>query len=385
MGNYDTALERYIEALEIVRNSSNPIILATVLNNMASVYIIQKEYAKAEETLLEVLELTTDHNLPAQKSECLQQLAHLHRDLQDYPRAFDYLSQYHDEHKSIFNDKVTNGIIKYEADYLNEKTKQKAEIYRLQYVELVEKNNIITKKSKQLETALSQLSESNATKDKLFSIVAHDLRGPVANLQMSLEAMLAEEFSHSEQELMLTLLNEQTKSTHDLLENLLWWSQAQKDTMKLHFDTVFVKPQVETIAAIYLSNTQKKGIRLELDLAEDIRVKADKDALALILRNLIGNAVKFSPLHSTVTITSQIIGSKMQLDVADNGSGINPQILKAIRNRTQIQSIPGTAGEKGMGLGLSLCYEFAHKMRGKLSVCKKRKKGTCFMLELPLA
>lgn len=385
MGNYETALERYTEALEIVRSTSNPIILTTVLNNMSSVYLAKKDYVKAEEILLEVMELTTEHNLPAQKKECLLQLSNLHRDLQDYPKAFDYLSQYHTVYKSIFNDKVTNGIIKYEADYLTEKTKQKAEIYRLQYVELVEKNAVITQKTQQLETALAQLSESNATKDKLFSIVAHDLRGPVANLQMSLEAMLAEEFSPAEQELMLNLLNEQTKATHELLENLLWWSQAQKESMQLQIVSVHLNASVENIVAIYRTSMAKKGITLSLNLAEDIHVSADKDALSLILRNLIGNAVKFSPLHSTITVAAQILESKLKLDVIDRGSGISPKILKAIQNKAQIHSLPGTAGEKGMGLGLTLCFEFAHKLQGKLSLCKKYKSGTCFTLELPLA
>ncbi len=380
---YDVALNYYEESLVTIRTTPNVILLASVLNNKAGVHIKKGDYSQAEDLLLESLKITTDSSIPTQREECLKKLAMLYKETGKFQEALEYLTQYQTLNETIFNDKVKNGVIKYESDYLTEKLEQKAEIFRLQNVDLVEKNTIISQKQQQLEEALAQLSESNATKDKLFSIIAHDLRGPVSSLQMALQVIVSTDCSKENQDIMLNSLNEQTKNTYNLLENLLWWAQAQKEGLKLNLETFVLNPIIDNISNVYHAIALYKQIEIEMYLDDNIEVHADKDAVGLILRNLIGNAIKYSFSNSTVTITSKVDADKITVCVIDQGSGINPEIISAIQNNNKIQSIPGTDSEKGMGLGLSLCYEFASLMNGKISLGNDTNTGTCFCLELP--
>ncbi len=390
-GDYETALKLYSESLEAVRTTTNVILLVSVLNCKAGVLIKLSDHATAEELLLESFKITSETIMPTQREDCLRNLALLYQEMGMYQKALEYFTEFQNLNESVFSEKVKNSIIKYESDYLTEKLEHKAEIYRLHNVELVEKNAIISQnqkqleqKQKQLETALAELSESNATKDKLFSIIAHDLRGPVSSLQTALQMILASDWSKDEQIEILSKLNEQTKYTFDLLENLLWWSQAQKEGFKLHCEVILLNPVMENIRAIYQSIAHSKQVDIDVKLEHNLFVYADKDALSLILRNLIGNAIKYSPFNSFVSISCAAKGEKVIIEVKDNGIGINPDIIQAIQNNIRIQSIPGTDSEKGIGLGLSLCYEFAHKMNGRIYLNDDCKEGTCFCVELPV-
>ena len=383
-GDNDIALSHYKKALEIVRTTPNLLLLISVLNNKAGVHIKLGEFKVAEELLMESLKITTDSNLLPQKQECLQKLSMLFESTGQYKKALHYINEFQRLNIVILNDKVKNGVIKYESDYLSEKLEQKAEIFRLQNVDLVEKNTIISQKQQQLEAALSELSESNATKDKLFSIVAHDLRGPVSSLQMALQLILAKDCTQEEQMSMLIQLNEQTKNTYMLLENLLWWSQIQREGFILHMEKAEINPIIDHILAIYKAIAHNKHVKLEVTLDKNMMLDVDKDALSLILRNLVGNAIKYSPPNTSVKISGHKTDKKVRIEIIDQGSGINPGIIASIRQNNRIQSIPGTDSEKGTGLGLSLCYEFAHKMNGSIILDKDYTEGTCFRLEFPI-
>ncbi len=382
-GDFDIALEYYNNALAIIRTTPNVIMLVPVLNRKAGVHIQKCEFSVAEELLKEALKISSESTLPIQIQDSIKNLAFLYQSKGEYKEAFEYIKEYQSLTETIFNDKVKNGVIKYEADYLSEKLEQKAELYRLNYVELADKNAIISQKKKELEEALAQLSESNATKDKLFSIIAHDLRGPVSSLQMALQVIVSTDCSKEQQDIMLNSLNEQTKNTYNLLENILWWAQAQKEGLKLNLETFVLNPIIDNISDVYHTIALYKQVDIELCLDDNIEVHADKDAVSLILRNLIGNAIKYSPAHTSVRIGSKVGTEKVTIFVTDSGSGINPEIISAIQNNNKIQSIPGTDSEKGMGLGLSLCYEFASLMNGKISLGNDTNTGTCFCLELP--
>lgn len=382
-GDYQDALKLYEEAFDISSESQNIMLLLSIYTRKAGLHIIMKDFAIAEELLLKAERITSENNMPSQRLDCLKQLANLYSAKNSNKKAFGYLNEYLRLNETVFNDKVKNSIIKYESDYLSEKLEQKAELYRLHNVELVEKNAIISQKQSELEDALTELSESNATKDKLFSIIAHDLRGPVSSLQMSLQIILTTSCCKEDQDKLLHLLNEQTKFTYNLLENLLWWAQSQKEGMKLKPEVLHLNPLIDNIGAVYQTIAENKKVSLNIQLKDNLSGFADKDALELILRNLIGNAIKYSPPNTEVTITGEMKGKKVNIAVIDHGSGINPDIITAIEHNNKIQSIPGTDNEKGTGLGLSLCYEFALKMNGNINHCQDYSEGTCFCLELP--
>jgi len=391
MGDFEAALKLYDESLAAVHTTSNVILLVSVLNSKAGVLIKLKGYTIAEELLLKTLEISTESNIPTPKEACLRKLALLYEEKGMYQKALEYFNQYHIHNETFFNEKVKNSIIKYESDYLTEKLEHKAEIYRLHNVELVEKNEIISLKQeqlelkqKQLEEALTQLSESNATKDKLFSIVAHDLRSPVSSLQTALQMIIAGDFTEGEKTEMLTNLNEQTKNTFDLLENLLWWAQSQKEGFVLNLEPILISPIIEHIRSIYHIIAGSKGVDISINVEGNPIVYADKDALNLIIRNLIGNAIKYSHANTAVAISCRPNQEMVIIEVKDSGTGINPEIIKAVEQNIRIQSIPGTDSEKGMGLGLSLCYEFAQKMQGRILLDKSYTSGTCFRVELPI-
>lgn len=231
-----------------------------------------------------------------------------------------------------------------------------------------------------------ELIKMNQDKDKFLSIISHDLRSPFNALigfsQLLLE--MGDDLSVDERKDYASILYDTSKSTLGLLDNLLLWTNSQSGKININLTKVYVYPIVNEVFSYLASAGQKKNIRLQNNLDKDIFVNADVNMLNAILRNLVSNAVKFTPEGGQIEIYANTVGDMVEIAVADNGVGMEDTVKNALFSSETSQSTLGTASEKGTGLGLVLCKEFAEQQGGKIWVESEIGKGSTFKFTLPL-
>lgn len=228
-----------------------------------------------------------------------------------------------------------------------------------------------------------ELKKINADKDRFFSILAHDLKNPFMGL-LGLTEMLTEnvnEFSKEDIHKYMSLLYSQSKSTYDLLEELLLWSKSQSGKLPFNKTKINVKTLCNEVTGIFLNNS--KNISLQCNMDESLEVEADANMLKTILRNLISNAIKFSFKNSEVKVEVKKDKKQFIFSVSDKGVGIKEEDIAKIWDISKKFTTNGTEGEKGTGLGLILCREFVEKHNGKIWVESKIGEGTTFYFTIP--
>ena len=245
------------------------------------------------------------------------------------------------------------------------------------------------KVEKQLKQANKKLQEANATKDKFFSIIAHDLKSPFTALLDFSKLLLKNHTKYDEKkrEHHISIIYNTTNKTHNLLDNLLTWSRSQLDKIKYNFVTINVKFFVGNIISLIQSSANKKEIKIVNNVERCFYVKADENTFNTVLRNLITNAIKFTPRKGTITMNAKQIKTNniqyIEICVADTGVGISKERVKNLFKIEKNISTNGTEEEHGTGLGLVLCKEFVEKNNGKIWVESEEGKGSCFKFILP--
>jgi PAS domain S-box-containing protein len=232
-----------------------------------------------------------------------------------------------------------------------------------------------------------ELAEINATKDKFFSIISHDLRSPLSGL-MQILFIIAEDFDslpNEEKLQMITDVANTAKKTYELMENLLEWSSIQTGTIPFNPKKLTLLSLLNNLEDLYDQNLKSKEITLNINAGSEISVFADKKMTETILRNLISNAIKFSYPNGTVSVSSEPGNDFVVIKVIDTGVGIKTEKLSELFEVDKVQSTPGTAKEAGTGLGLILCKELVEKQNGKMWAESKENEGTTFYFTLPAA
>ncbi len=235
-----------------------------------------------------------------------------------------------------------------------------------------------------------KLKELNATKDKFFSIIAHDLRNPLANL-FSLTDLLHRNYKEYDQSTtteLIQLLYDNSSRTFTLLENLLTWSRSQTNAITFTPTSLSLHHLVDDTIMLLSSGVIQKNIALINGCDKKLEVMADQVMLSSVLRNLITNAVKFSHPGSSVEIETHLINNPkgmVQLSITDHGTGMSDDVKHNLFKMGRQASHPGTQGEQGTGLGLLLCKEFIEKHGGQLWVESTPDEGSCFYATIPVA
>jgi PAS domain S-box-containing protein len=235
-----------------------------------------------------------------------------------------------------------------------------------------------------LKKSNEELKILNATKDKFFSIIGHDLRSPFHSLLGFSEVLLTEidTLSHEEVIQFTKGLNDDLKNLYGLLENLLSWSMLQRDLLEYHPASLDLADAVNKVMGIVKQSAREKDISITNNIKTGTLVFADIDMLRLVVQNLLINSVKFTQTGGLVTISSIEEDGFIEISVMDTGIGIEPEKSSQLFNFTSIFTNKGTAGEKGTGLGLPLCKEFVEKNGGKIWVESEVGKGSKFKFTL---
>jgi len=249
----------------------------------------------------------------------------------------------------------------------------------------IEAENKLAMKSQQLEESNREKEEIIATKDKLFSIIAHDLKGNFSPLLGFAELLIEKMDQLSKEDIQSTakVLHESLEKQHQLLNNLLEWGHVQRGSLQFN-------PEIQNLRDVLLEqyqllnqNLHDKKISIVSDVDHDIALWADKHMLDTILRNLLSNAVKFSNIGGQVHVTTQQKDTFHQINISDFGIGVKPENLGKLLNKNEFLSTKGTKNEKGSGLGLILCREFVETHGGRIWVESQVGKGTTFSFTIP--
>jgi len=251
--------------------------------------------------------------------------------------------------------------------------------------EISKRTEELSKQSLNLETINNELIKSNATKNRLFSIIAHDLRSPFNSL-IGIANYLNEyyyELDDTQRHEMISKIEKSSSNFYDLLSNLLLWSMTQNGALKLNPEPVNLLLTVEHAIIAVKGNIDEKHIHLETDLA-DITITADNNQIQAIIRNLLSNSIKYSKKGGVISISCLEASDDMvEIKVVDHGIGMSEEIQKHLLDSCQIQSQPGTNNEKGTGLGLTIVYDFVTLHKGSIQVESKPGLGTTFVILLP--
>lgn len=240
------------------------------------------------------------------------------------------------------------------------------------------------------ETKLLQVNEellrTNENRNRFFSIISHDLRGPIGNL-----AVLFEEIANGKTNLskdLITQMKNSTRSVYDLLEDLLNWSRSQYGQLQLASEVINLN---EVIAdSIFLADVSAAKKRIQINFRtqnHELHVVADRDAIATVLRNLLSNAIKYTPEYGTISVHCQEKkDDSVLIEIIDTGTGMTEEVRKKLfQDGVNPESTPGTNHEKGSGLGLILAREFVEGCKGSIGVTSTPGKGSTFYFTLPLA
>lgn len=266
------------------------------------------------------------------------------------------------------------------SDFLTKPFNKEELLMRVMHqISLVAARRIIQKQYEDLKATINN-------RDKMYSVIAHDLRSPMASIRMTLNLLvnvLSPDVIGKEMFELIDNANKETEETHDLLDNLLKWTKSQTGALHVAFQEFEINDVVSGAIDIFHMIAQSKNITLNLDLGnENMAVRADKDILNTVIRNFMSNAIKFSNEGSNIDISVTRDGAFAKIAVRDHGVGIAPDRLETLFSAGTTTA--GTRNEEGSGLGLQLCKDFAVKNGGDVTVTSVLGEGSTFSVLVPL-
>ncbi|MCR5240088.1 MAG: hybrid sensor histidine kinase/response regulator [Prevotella sp.] len=266
------------------------------------------------------------------------------------------------------------------SDFLTKPFNKEELVMRVtQQISLVAAKRIIEQQNQELRATLNN-------RDKMYSVIAHDLRSPMASIRMVLNLVVASASPETVGEELYNLLdqaNRESEEVHDLLDNLLKWTKSQTGRLNVVKQELELNDIIPGVVEIFDNIAATKHIKLELKSESDsLKVDADNDMLKTVVRNFLSNAIKFSPADSTIEITMTKENEFAKVSVRDHGVGIASDRLDSIFHKGE--TTYGTGGEEGSGLGLQLCQDFARKNGGDCTVESVEGEGSTFSVLIPL-
>ncbi len=248
---------------------------------------------------------------------------------------------------------------------------------------VVQKNAEIEDQSSKIMQQNRELEKLNSEKAKLFSIVAHDIRSPLSSILGYLEVLAETDMTEEENAQIKYKLLQVTKDTSEMLANVLAWSKSQLDGARVDIISVDVARELEKGFSLEKNIAQKKNIDLQLDFGEQVFVAADLNMFLIVVRNLVNNAIKFTPDGGKVVVAIQRNHENCFIKVIDNGLGVSRDEQDNLFKLRALSTF-GTNNEKGVGLGLLLCKEFTELQDGKIWYEANQGKGSTFVVSFNL-
>lgn len=400
------------KSLALSRKNQNVEGILSGLNRLARYQRELGQQTAAIQSSSEAFELAKEIQSPFQIGIAAKQLSELYKEQGDYQKAYEFLKIDQQNSDSVFNE--SREMIREELSAKYENEKKELELQKMEQSEALtslklKRNRELLlgsialgmvlvvllwlqwKNNRKISLTNQKLSESNALvrkqseallesnhfREKLFSIISHDLRGPISSLNGALNLWKSGDLEGDEIDFVLQNVSKETANTTGMLQNILTWARTQMDENKVENTTVVLFELVEEIQKVFSAQIEQKKIHFHNQVPPNFVVQIDKDRLTLIIRNLISNALKFTDEYGTVKV--QVDGQ--HLIIRDTGMGMDDRQLQQVFSKKL--STPGTQGERGSGIGLLLTKDFADSIGVKMKVESKPGEGTEFRLTLP--
>lgn len=230
-----------------------------------------------------------------------------------------------------------------------------------------------------------ELQNQLAMKDRLFTILGHDLRGPVGSATQLIDLIVGELAKGEPIDEALGLVQGSMHATYNLIENLLGWMVAQNTQAAIELEVVRPFELLQTVASWLEGQARAKGILLKVECSPSLEIRTGRRAAETIVRNLTSNALKYSHVGGLIVLAAQATAKGWSIEVRDNGVGVPPEKLAKLFGKTKLDSSPGTGQERGSGLGLMFCSELAQSLGGTLGAVNNPTGGSTFSLQVSLA
>jgi len=411
--NNSELASKYIQnAIKLNRKnkSQNQLIVNLIL--IAKLDISQKNFIQAKYHLDEALELTNKFNINYNKTDLYQTYSSYYTTTLKYKKALEYKQKELNLKDSLFNITRQQQISELETKFEtkqklieNESLRKDISLNKLQIEKQTQKNNYlillsiiviililillnrarIKKKSHQIiQNQKSELEILNKTKDKFFSIIAHDLRSPF-NALIGLSSLLHSSYdnlSDEDRKDYINDLNTASENAYSLLDNLLTWSRIQQGSIVIKRKEENISTLIQECILPLQATAKLKHISIEYSEIEEPIVSMDRFSIKIVLLNLINNAIKFSHQGGVINISTENKGSQTIVSISDHGIGMTQEQIKHLFKIDQGYTTLGTNKEKGTGLGLILCQEFIQKNDGRVWVKSTEKMGSTFKFSL---
>lgn len=424
LGQINKAEDYILQSLDTILLTQDKVSIAIRYMNLSEFYERHNETEKSIDYAQKALDISKNHELYALSLAATNYLYKLYLNAKQIDKAIEYADLHSSLKDSVYNKfnefsirevstRIDNEkkLIDLERDkILNENNikqqrniiillsifvvvvlagtivlRNKLRIIRKLNKTLEEKNELLVETNNKLTESENNLKEINATKDKFFSIIAHDLKNPFGSFKNVLE-MVSKDYDNFSDEEKRDFLAELSKSSlylYNLLENLLTWSRSQRGKIEFHPQINSFKSIVDNNISFLEMNASKKDIKLISEVNDDLYATFDANMILTVLRNLISNAIKFTPHEGTITIGAEIKDDKLHAYVKDTGVGISEDAIeKLFRIDVNYREL-GTDQEKGTGLGLILCKEFIETHDGRIWVESQIGVGSTFYFEIP--
>jgi two-component system sensor histidine kinase/response regulator len=423
-GDYSLALEHYLQSMSYYREARDRLGVTSTNSMLAEVYLALKDYDKAllcaQESLQEARALGRDMEIQGSAGV----LARIYEAKGDYKNALRYFEVYKSYSDSLFNDQSHRELLSRAAQYDYEVQASKMRfdnevkvagyervlrkdavqstitvciiavlilvafiLWRSRFVNrrmnrlLREKNEKIEEQKEIVEMQAVQLLLNNQQKDKLFSVVAHDLRAPLNSLKTVLDFLREKQLSEQEIGGMMTELRRHVDSSGELVSNLLFWASSQLNGEVINRVLLPVDELVLETIELFVQTAREKEVELKVE-PSCLMGYADKDMMQVVMRNLLSNAIKFCMPGGIVTVTVIRNVTGIEINVLDTGIGMTAEALDRIRRKESFTSY-GTVKEKGTGLGILLCHQFAEANGGLFFVESEWGKGSRCYFTIP--
>ncbi|HPR17485.1 MAG TPA: tetratricopeptide repeat-containing sensor histidine kinase [Candidatus Cloacimonadota bacterium] len=420
LGEYSIALKYYHEALQIQEEIKDEMGAAATISNIGLIYQAMGDDDQALRNFLKSEQLARKIGYNELLINNLLAISDVYETKNDFQNALSYFSLSVTIKDSIFNQDKHKQFAEMQTKYEtvekekeNEQLKHDLELnnliisrqkeqrnfllsivgiilifsgfifllykQKLKAFRALQKANDIIRRQKQ------ELEIMNKTRDRFFSIIAHDLRNSIGSTQMGVELLdNTAELSAEELNLVVGEMKTSVKNLSNLLENLLAWARLQIG--KTHADPVCfdLTEIVQEISATFKAKLSQKNLALNVDLPAVNPIFADRNMVRSILHNLLSNAIKFSHENAEIRISQKIDDKNFRISISDDGVGMSEDMLSRLFRVDEVVTTPGTYQEKGTGLGLILCQEFAEQNGGKIRMESKFGSGTTATLILPV-
>lgn len=422
---------------EEIRNEMNPI---TTLRSVARIYMAMGENNRALKYGMQSYEMARKVGSVKKTAEAAQLMQELYASIKNFELAYNYLSLHHQQEDLLDIEKQQKAAAETAAKYETEakelenknlKAEQKKQekalrnqqiimilggavlilmlvllvvlyisrkrvrgafstlqethhLMQAQQLEIISQKNEILTQAAVLRAQNEQLEKHKHFRTKIFSIISHDLRNPFNGVKGVLNLVQRKSMTESQTQHIFGLLGRDIDVAISMLQNVLIWSKAQLEEAHVNLEPVQLQQLVNENIQLATAHAEEKSIRFQGVVAEDAVVLADKERLNFVLRNLLTNAIKFTFEGGLIQVTAIVQQEQVVLSVSDDGVGIPSKYIQKLFTEERFTT-PGTANEKGTGLGLMLCKEFVEHQNGSIRAESEEGKGSTFSITLQRA